>query len=60
MKHKMKFKDLIQEKSRRPIKIIISEQQFQALASSVVSLLEQEQITKTYLINKKPNGKQFK
>ena len=56
----MKFKDLIQEKSRRPIKIIISEQQFQALASSVVSLSEQEQITKTYLINKKLNGKQFK
>jgi hypothetical protein len=56
----MKFKDLIQEKSRRPLKIIISEQQFQALASSVVSLLEQKQITKTYLITKKPNGKQFK
>lgn len=56
----MKFNDLIQKQSRRPIKIIISEQQFQALASNVVSLLEQEQITKTYLINKKPNGKQFK
>lgn len=53
----MKFKDLIQKESRRPIKIIISEQQFQALASSVVSLMEQGKITKTYLINKKPNGK---
>ena len=57
----MKFKDLIQKESRRPIKIIISEQQFQALASSVVSLMEQEKITKTYLIRKNPNGgKQFK
>ena len=53
----MKFKDLIQEKTRRPLKIILSEQQFQRLSSSVVSLMEQEKITKTYLINKKPNGK---
>ena len=44
----MKFKDLIQKESRRPIKIIISEQQFQALASSVVSLMEQEKIIKPY------------
>lgn len=53
----MKFKDLIQEKPRRPLKIILSEQQFQRLSSSVVSLMEQEKITKTYLFNKKPNGK---
>lgn len=53
----MKFKDLIQKQKRRPIKVIITEQQFQALASSVVSLMEQEKITKTYLINKKPHGK---
>lgn len=53
----MKFKDLIQEKPRRPFKIILSEQQFQRLSSSVVSLMEQEKITKTYLFNKKPNGK---
>lgn len=53
----MKFKDLIQEKTRRPLKIILSEQQFQRLSSSVVSLMEQEKITKTYLFNKKPNGK---
>jgi hypothetical protein len=53
----MKFKDLIQEKSRRPLKIIITEQQFKRLSSSVVSLMEQEKITKTYLINKNPNGK---
>ena len=56
----MKFKDLIQKESRRPIKIIISEQQLQTLASSVVHLMEQEKIIKTYLINKKPNGKQIK
>ena len=53
----MKFKDIIQKETRRPIKIIISEQQFRTLASKVVSLMEQEQITKTYLINKKTNGK---
>lgn len=53
----MKFKDLIQEKSRRPFKIIITEQQLRRLSNSVVSLMEQEQITKTYLINKKTNGK---
>lgn len=53
----MKFKDLIQKKPKRPVKIIITEQQFQTLASNVVSLMEQEKITKTYLINKKPNGK---
>jgi hypothetical protein len=53
----MKFKDLIQKETRRPIKIIISEQQFRTLASKVVSLMEQEQIIKTYLINKRTNGK---
>jgi hypothetical protein len=52
----MKFKDIIQKESRRPIKIIISEQQFRTLASKVVSLMEQEKITKTYLINTKSNG----
>jgi len=56
-KHKMKFKDLIQEKPTRPLKIIITEQQFKRLSSRVVALLEQEKITKIYLINKKPNGK---
>ena len=53
----MKFKDLIQKATRRPIKIIISEQQFRTLASKVVSLMEQEKITKTYLIYSQPNGK---
>ncbi len=53
----MKFKDIIQKETRRPIKIIISEQQFRTLASKVVSLMEQEQVIKTYLINKKHYGK---
>jgi|LakMenE18May11ns_1017448.scaffolds.fasta_scaffold8808164_2 hypothetical protein len=53
----MKFKDLIQKKPRRPLKIIITEKQFKRLSSSVVTLMEQEKITKTYLINSKPNGK---
>jgi hypothetical protein len=60
MKTTMKFKDIIQDESRRPIKIIISERQLKTLASSVVHLMEQEKIIKTYLINKKPNGKQIK
>jgi hypothetical protein len=57
MKNTMKFQDIIPTQSRRPMKIIISEQQFQRLSSSVVALMEQEKITKTYLINRKPNGK---
>jgi hypothetical protein len=57
MKNTMKFQDIIPRQSRRPMKIIISEQQFQRLSSSVVALMEQEKITKTYLINRKPNGK---
>jgi hypothetical protein len=57
MKNTMKFQDIIPRQSRRPLKIIISEQQFQRLSSSVVALMEQEKITKTYLINRKPNGK---
>ncbi len=56
----MKLNDLIQNQSRRPLKIIISEQQFQTLASNVVSLMEQEKINKTYLIKKNSNGKQIK
>ncbi len=53
----MKFHDIIPTQSRRPLKIIITEKQFERLAGSVVSLMEQEKITKTYLITKKPNGK---
>jgi hypothetical protein len=57
MKNTMKFHDIIPTQSRPPFKIIITEQQLRRLSSSVVSLMEQEKITKTYLINKKPNGK---
>lgn len=53
----MKLHDTIQKQSRRPLKVIISEQQFHRLAGSVISLMEQEQIMKTYLITKKSNGK---
>lgn len=60
MKNTMKLQDIIPTQSKRPLKIIISEQQFQRLAGSVISLMEQEQIMKTYLITKKLNGKQFK
>ncbi len=48
--------NLIEDKPARKMKIIITESQFQRLAGSVVSLMEQEKITKTYLISKK-NGK---
>ena len=57
MKNTMKLHDTIQKQSRRPLKVIISEQQFHRLAGSVISLMEQEQIMKTYLITKKSNGK---
>ena len=53
----MKISNLIEDKPARRMKIIITESQFQRLANSVVSLMEQEKITKTYLINKQSNGK---
>lgn len=53
----MKLTNLIKNNPRPKMKIIISEKQFQTLASRVVELMEQEQIIKTYLIKKKPNGK---
>lgn len=59
MKNPMKLNDIIQKPARRQV-MILTERQLKTLASSVISLMEQEQITKTYLINKKPNGKQFK
>ena len=59
MKTSMKFNDIINKQTGRMV-VILTESQLQTLASSVVSLMEQEQITKTYLINKKSNGKQLK
>jgi hypothetical protein len=59
MKTSMKLNDIIHKQTGRMV-MILTENQLQTLASSVVSLMEQEQITKTYLINKKSNGKQFK
>jgi len=56
----MKLTNLIENNPSPRMKILITTEQFQALASSLVSLLEQEQIIKTYLINNKPNGKQIK
>lgn len=53
----MKLTNLIENNPRPKMKIIITEKQFQTLASRVVELMEQEQIIKTYLIKKKPNGK---
>jgi len=56
----MKLTNLIENNPRPRMKILITTEQFQTLASSLVSLMEQEQIIKTHLINKKPNGKQIK
>ena len=58
MKTTMKFSDLIDKPARRKI-MVINEQQFRVLSSKVVSLMEQEQIIKTYLIKSKSksNGK---
>ena len=56
----MKFNDIIQKSAPRRV-MILTEKQIQTLASSLVSLMEQEQTTKTYIIRKNPNGgKQFK
>ena len=52
----MKFQDIIQKPARRKV-IILTERQLRTLASRAVSLMEQEKITKTYLINKNSNGK---
>ena len=52
----MKFTDIIQKPTRRKV-IILTERQLKTLAGRAISLMEQEKITKTYLINKNPNGK---
>lgn len=52
----MKFKDIVAKSKARKV-MILTEKQFQTLASSVVHLVEQEQIIKTYLIKSKSNGK---
>ncbi len=56
METTMKFNDLIDKPVRKKV-MIISEQQFRFLASKVVSLMEQDEIIKTYLIKSKSNGK---
>ncbi len=52
----MKFSDLIEKPATRKV-MVITEKQFQTLASSVINLMEQEQVIKTYLIKSKSNGK---
>jgi hypothetical protein len=52
----MKLSNLIQPAPKRVMKILINESQFRRLANSVCSLLQEEKIMKTYLINKKSNG----
>lgn len=55
----MKLTNLLDNNPRQKMKIIITTEQFHRLATSVINLMEQEQIIKTYLIKKKQNGKQF-
>ena len=56
MKTTIKFNDLIDKPAARKV-MVLTEKQFQKLASSVINLIEQEQITKTYLIKLKSNEK---
>jgi hypothetical protein len=56
MKNPMKLNDIIQKPARRQV-MILTERQLKTLASRVIQLMEQEQITRTYLIKKKSNGK---
>jgi hypothetical protein len=56
MKTTMKFNDLIEKPAARKV-MVLTEKQFQTLASSVINLMEQEQVIKTYLIKSKSNGK---
>lgn len=51
----MKFNDIIQKSAPRRV-MILTEKQIKTLASSLVSLMEQEQTTKTYIINNKPKN----
>ena len=51
----MKFNDIIQKSAPSRV-MILTEKQIQTLASSLVSLMEQEQTTKTYIINNKPKN----
>jgi len=53
----MKLSNLIQPAPKSVMKILINESQFRRLADSICSLLQEEKIMKTYLINKKNNGK---
>jgi hypothetical protein len=55
----MKLTNLLDNNPRPKMKIIITTEQFHRLATSVINLMEQEQIIKTYLIKKRQNGKQF-
>lgn len=55
----MKLTNLLDNNPRPKMKIIITTEQFHRLATSVINLMEQEQIIKTYLIKKKQNGKQL-
>ncbi len=56
MKTTMKFNDLIEKPAGRKV-MVLTEKQFQTLANSVINLMQQEQIIKTYLIKSKSNGK---
>lgn len=52
----MKFSDLKQKSKKRKV-IVLTEKQLQSLTSSVIDLIEQQEIIKTSSINKKSDGK---
>jgi hypothetical protein len=53
----MKLVPLINENSKRKLKMIITENQFRTLAENVLSLQEENQIKNTHLIKKNTNEK---
>ena len=53
----MKLRSLINEKTNRKIRLIITEAQFKNLANNVLQLQEQNQISNTHIIKTNSNAK---
>ena len=53
----MKLRSLINEKTNRKIRLLITESQFKNLANSVLQLQEEKKIRNTHLIKTNSNAK---
>ena len=53
----MKLRPLVNEKTNRKIRLLITEAQFKNLANNVLQLQEQKQIRNTHLIKTNSNAK---